>query len=89
MIAAPIRFNDCAKAETIAAPIRFNDCAKAETIAYCKAAIIAALGGQAIKPKGIETMLYYAANVMISAAVIIGFYGVYDAVRNYKGNNNG
>jgi hypothetical protein len=51
--------------------------------------MIAALGAQAIKPRGIETMLHAAMYLLIMAGLALGIYGAIDAVRNYKGPNNG
>jgi hypothetical protein len=48
--------------------------------------MIAALGGQAIKPKGIETMLHVAMYLLIMAGLALGVYGIVDAI---KGGNNG
>ena len=48
--------------------------------------MIAALGGQAIKPKGIETMLYTLFYTLIAAGLALGIYGIVDAI---KGSNNG
>jgi hypothetical protein len=48
--------------------------------------MIAALGAQAIKPRGIETMLHAAMYLLIMAGLALGIYGIVDAIKGY---NNG
>ena len=48
--------------------------------------MIAALGGQAIKPKGIEKMVYALFYALLLAALVIGVCGVIGAIKSFEGD---
>jgi hypothetical protein len=46
--------------------------------------MIAALTRQAIKPKGIETMIYFLFYTLLVAGLALGVYGVVDALSELR-----